>query len=266
MLPRQDAMVLEQDLQPLPALKQSRVISKVLSPAIRLWLRSQVDSIEGLQFQIEGSDRQILAGHVAKVAIAARSAVYQGFHLSQVCLSAEDIRINLGQVLKGKPLRLLAIVPVRGEVLLQESDLNHSLQVPLLANALTEVLMKLLRSSTAADLPTDLTEALEDPTAALQSPHVLIRPNQLLLCADLVSVNSQSVPLMVQTDLRSNGSGLLQLEHPELFCHPQAEQGLPLPHLHGFEIDLGSDVELQELRLEEQRITCRGRINVIPVD
>jgi predicted phage tail protein len=119
----------------------SRIISRILSPAVRLWLRSQVEQVEDLQFQIEGGDRQILSGHIPRVAIAARQVVYQGLHLSQMDLAGTGIRINLGQVLKGKPLKLLEIVPVEGEMQLQEADLNASLRAPILSGAVSELLV-----------------------------------------------------------------------------------------------------------------------------
>jgi hypothetical protein len=81
--------------------KKSTIISTVLSPALRLWLRSQVEQLEALQFNIIGGDRQILTGHIPGVSIAASGVVYQGLHLSKIQLEGTDIRVNLGQVIKG---------------------------------------------------------------------------------------------------------------------------------------------------------------------
>ncbi|PSB25836.1 DUF2993 domain-containing protein, partial [filamentous cyanobacterium Phorm 46] len=55
----------------------SRIASAVLSPAVQLWLRSQVQQVDELKVKIEGSDRQILSGTIPKVTAAARGAVYK---------------------------------------------------------------------------------------------------------------------------------------------------------------------------------------------
>ena len=62
------------------------LISRLLPPAIRLWLHSQLDQLEGLGFQLEGKDRQILSGHIPQVRLSAQQAVYRGLHVSQVAV------------------------------------------------------------------------------------------------------------------------------------------------------------------------------------
>lgn len=245
--------------------KQSRIISRVLSPAIRLWLRSQVESVESLQFEITGGDKQILRGHIPQVAIAAQRAVYQGLHLSQIQLVGTGIRVNLGQVMRGKSLRLLDVVPLNGELIMHEQDLNASLQAPLLATALTNFLQKLLFSGDTADL---LGSDLDDQEAALdlRNPRIWIESDQLRLSADLISDRGVATPFALRTGLTLHKGNALKLQHPQWLPHAQAKRGLPLTDLHEFIIDLGSDVELQEVSLHDQQIVCRGRINVIPVE
>ncbi|NJL44881.1 MAG: DUF2993 domain-containing protein [Leptolyngbyaceae cyanobacterium SM2_3_12] len=102
----------------------SRLISRLLPPAIRLWLQTQLDHIEGLNFQINGKDRQILSGYVPQVMISAQQAVYRGLHVSQVEVAATEIQVNLGQVVRGKSLRLLQPFPVQGRVSLGAQDLK----------------------------------------------------------------------------------------------------------------------------------------------
>ncbi|NEQ43643.1 MAG: DUF2993 domain-containing protein [Leptolyngbya sp. SIOISBB] len=108
----------------------SRIISRVLPPAIRLWLSTQLEYVENLQFQIQGRDREILSGHIPEIYLSAQKAVYQGIHLSQAAATARSIQVNLGQVMRRKPLRLLAPFPISGEVELTEADFNDSLQSP----------------------------------------------------------------------------------------------------------------------------------------
>ena len=108
-------------------LKSTDLISKVLSPALRLWLRSQVESVAELNFSIQGKDRQILTGYIPSISLNSSRAVYQGLHLGEVELLGENIRINIGQVLKGKPLQLLEPIQVTGQVRLDQADLEASL-------------------------------------------------------------------------------------------------------------------------------------------
>jgi len=245
----------------LPAAKQSQLISKVLSPAVRLWLRSQVERVEALQVKIEGGDRRILTGQIQRVGITAHKAIYQGLHLSHLQLVGENIRINLGQVLRGKPLNLLEPIPVTGSLVLEEADLNASLSAPLLANALAEFLATLLKSEIQAvlDAPLPGHQAIN-----LQNSQIIIAAGQLTLSASLVAVSGAVTPIVIRTGLQLKNGHTLQLDRPQWLTHLQAKRGLPLGDLDGFEVDLGSEVDLQELSLENSTLICRGRIMVTP--
>ena len=241
----------------------SQLISKILSPAIRLWLRSQVESIETLEFQIQGGDRQVLSGYIPSVAIAATQVVYQGFHLSEIALTAQEIRVNLGQVIKGKPLRLLAVVPVSGKATLQQADLNASLRSPDLAEAFNQAVLPLLRSGlTEAEL-----QRLPEASLSADPPEIQIEPDRLLLKTNLhpAQPSDSSIPFVLRTGIRVVQGSRLQFDRPErLLPDRLAEPGEPLPSLQGFEIDLGSEVELRSLMLAAGKIFCEGQINVIP--
>lgn len=244
----------------VPPLRKG-LISRVLPSAVGLWLRSQVEQIEELEFQIEGGDRQILSGHIPRVRIAAHHAVYQGLHLSEVQLVGEGIRVNLGQVLRGKPLRLLEVVPVRGHLRLSEADLNASLSAPLLAEAITDFLLKLLQSGDAADsfgLDQDM------PNLNLQNLQIRIGAQRLILVAQLISLSGTATPLAIRTGLSLENGSMLRLDSPEWLPHANAKRGLPLDDLHGYALDLGTDVNLEGLVLEPGQLVCRGCINVIP--
>ena len=226
--------------------KQSQIISKVLSPAVRLWLRSQVQQVSNLEVKILGSDRQILHGAIPEVCISARHAVYQGLHLSQIKLVGLGICINLGQVLRGQPLRLLEPVPVFCELLLQESDLNASLQAPMLATALTELLGTLLSARCSVN------EQINWQKIAIDS-------GQLTLVATLAAELAPT-PLVISTGLKLASCHELQMEQP----HIKTQQGLTLENLDSFKMDLGTEVAIEELTLSPGQLVCRGRINVIP--
>ena len=59
---------------------QIAMISKILSPALKLWLRTQVEQIENLEVKISSGNRQIVKGYIPSVFIASDCAVYQGLH------------------------------------------------------------------------------------------------------------------------------------------------------------------------------------------
>lgn len=205
-----------------------------------------MEKVSHLEVKISGGDRQILSGSIPHVAISASQAVYQGLHLSQLQLAAEGIRTNLGQVIKGQPLRLLEPVPVFGELILQESDLNASLQAPLLSNALTDLLKTLF----------------PDSLVARQSNwyRIAIATNQLIIHATVVDDNNRSIPVVIRTGIDLASCREIQLTQPQI----QTQTGLPWVEVESFKLDLGREVAIEELFLDAGQLICRGRINVVP--
>lgn len=248
------------DLEPLST-QGSRIVSKILSPAIRLWLRSQVESVGLLKFQVNGSDRQILGGCIPSVTVTAEQVVYQGLHLSHLHLAATQIRINFGQVLKGKPLRLMEIVPVAGEVALTQADLNASASTPLLRQALAEILKTILQR-VEADSPTSLV-TLTDQPIELHDPTILLQADRLTLICETDTTPNLSAQITLNTALQLIGPSQLQLTELELLYTP-AEQAASRLFIQPFQIDLGPDVNLHQLKLEPERLLCQGQINVNP--
>jgi hypothetical protein len=259
-------MSLEQDSQ-LPAAQRSRLISKVLAPAVRLWMRSQVESVDTLHVSIEGGDRQILSGYIPTVTIAARNVVYQGIAISQVFLKGTEIQVNLKDVLQGKPLKLVDIVPVQAEATLNQADFNASLQAPLLATAVKELVMQWLQLG-ADELPSEVHSLLQSQAIELEQSQVAFSSGQLRLWGTLVSKDSRdearSLPFAFSTGLRVIDRSKIQLDQPQWLSHPEAIQGQVLSTLQNFEIDLGTDVCLHRLSLEAGQLVCSGLINVIP--
>ncbi len=235
--------------------KHSRMISRVLSPAVKLWLRSQLDHVEALELEIEAGDRQLLSGSLSQVIASASKAIYKGLHFSQVRVAAQDIQTNLGQVLRGKPFRLLVSFPVSGTVTLSEADLNTSLHAPLLGNAVSDFLLGLLQGKMESVAGSTAN------TAELQNIQVNLQDGGLLFHAILVQ-DQQHHPLTVQTQLALEGGDRLRLD--QFNCQVgSGERSLSdLPT--SFTFDLGSEVCLEELSIDPEKIICRGRITVIP--
>ncbi|MBW4691194.1 MAG: DUF2993 domain-containing protein [Lyngbya sp. HA4199-MV5] len=240
---------------------QSRLISKVLSPAVRLWVRSQLEHVDDLQLSIEAGDRQILSGSIKQVSVSARNAVYRGLHLSQVSIVGEQICTNFTQVLRGKPFRLTQAFPIVGDVLLYEADVNASLQGPLLAQGVIEFLLTLLQADGEQD------DALTRQTPQeihLQDPQVALGDGQVTLAATLLSASGQPTAVVIRTGLRLSDGNKLHLDRPHWLPHAKARQGMPLRDLDGFAFDLGADVSLQTLSLEPGQLRCQGQIMVTP--
>ncbi|MCC5644976.1 DUF2993 domain-containing protein [Nostoc sp. CHAB 5824] len=223
-----------------------RIITQVLTTALKLWLRAQVSQISELEVEIKASDRQILSGRIPLVSIFATHAVYQGLLITKIQLTAENIQINIGSVLKGKPLRLLKTVPVVGNLIVDENDLNASLSSDLLSTALSDLLVKVLPTHFPKSQPINWQE-------------IILDNNQIILRGMRVT-NSETIPLEISLGLQLLSGHEFQLAHIKI----KPDQGDILEDNHEYNLDLGSDVDIQELTLIPDKLVCRGRINVNP--
>ena len=233
--------------------RETDIISRVLSPAIKLWLKSQVDKVEALEIKISGRDRQMLRGYVPSIFLASTRAIYQGIHLSAVEVNGENIRINLGQILRGQSLRLLEPIAVKGKVLLEEEDLNNSLTSPLLSSGLTDLLLTLLEES-----------GIEQPQSILKSYQIFwqtaaIDSQKFSLQGTIANGDGEVNSLILRSGLSSVNGQTLRLA-------PLHIQGLPAtfsPAIEELEVDLGSQVEIAELTLASGQLFCSGSIIII---
>lgn len=223
-----------------------RIITQVLTTALKLWLRAQVSQISELEVQIKASDRQLISGRIPAVSIFATHAVYQGLLITEIQLIAEKIQVNIGSILKGKPLRLLEKVPVVGDLTIDEKDLNASLSSDLLSTALSDLLVKVL----PADCP---------KTQPINWQEIILENNQIILRGIRVT-NSETTPLEICLGLELLSGHELQLTHIQI----KDDHKDLLENNHGYNFDLGSDVDIQELTLIPGKLVCRGRINVNP--
>jgi len=113
------------------------VVSSVLIPIIKLWLRSQVEHIDTLEIEIAGKSRQILSGDIPKANVIGAGARYQGLAVTNIDLCAEAIHLNITQILKGDALRLLDPIRVTIDVELSPEDLQSCLKSPIFIDAIT---------------------------------------------------------------------------------------------------------------------------------
>lgn len=233
---------------------KSKIISSVLSPAIKFWLRSQVEQVEGLQMKVMGSDGQILRGHIPEVFLEAQSAIYQGLYLSQVQVRGENIKINLGQILKGKALRLLEPIFINGQITLDQKDLQASLSSSLLGSGLKDLLKLLLEA-----------QKVTDPEAMLRNydiswQEVKFHEDNVSLKGILKDDQENLAPIHLRTGLSLIDQQILSLTP----LHVET----PLEHLNfsltDFQVDLGEEVEIQQLSLTSTQLCCHGKLTVKP--
>ncbi len=248
----------------------SRIIGRILPAAVRLWLRSQVEQVENLSLQIAGRDRDILTGYVPSIAISAQNAIYQGIHISQLQLSAKDIRINVGQVIRGKALRLLQIFPITGEVRLSAADLNASLSSALLTQGLKEFWQQLIQHPAFAQAVKDRYGPLPlHPDMRLQDAQLRIA-DQCLGLSFYPRSQGQTAeqPVVLGTDLAIVSGHLLQLTSPHwlenLASLGDLSQATPIDSLQGFQWDLGEDTQLTKLALQRDQLLCHAQVMVNP--
>lgn len=231
---------------------KTEIISKILTPALKLWLRSQLDEVEELEININSGDAQILRGKINQVFLKTTRAIYQGIHVRKVQVSTDKIAINLGGIIKGKPLRLLQPIFVEGELIATEKDLNLSLSSPLLSQGLKDLIILLLEENNVND------------GEKLLSDYEITWQN-LTLNKDKFSLNGtlkDSEGKLSQLVLRSG----LELENSQtLLLNPIYIEGIPDIEkiaVSKFTVDLGDEVELNLLNLFDQKIHCIGRAKV----
>ena len=233
--------------------KPSNLISKVLSPAVQFWLRSQVEQVETLQIYIQGSDRQILGGYIPGVMLNSCRAVYQGLHLQAVKLTGENIRINIGQVLKGKPLKLLEEIRVSGEVHLREEDLQQSLPSTLLGDGFKELLIALLDH-----------QGMTEPEQILAQYDInwqrtYFSQSCFTLQGTLIQ-NEMTFPLTIKANLSLTPPQILQLSDIEILGIPELNDS----SIKDLSIDLGSDVAIHAFQLDTEKLVCQGELLIRP--
>ena len=233
-----------------------QLVSKVLSQAVKLWLRSQVEQVDALEIEISGSNRSILTGHIPRVTLGASSAVYQGLHLSQVDLCASEIDINIGQVLKGRPLQLLKPFPIQGQVRLSYTDFNTSVQSSLLTNAIAEFLRSLIQSQPEKTR----TFSFPDIKSWTHFHATFSTENEINLTGEILSTGGETRPFCFRTRLQLAGPQELFFASPRLEL-PRQQQHWDLENIT---INLGTDVYIQRLNFAEEKLQIQGKIQVNP--
>ncbi|OBQ41120.1 MAG: hypothetical protein AN485_03340 [Anabaena sp. MDT14b] len=231
---------------PNPDNSRVRIITKVLTSAIKLWLRSQLNQVSHLEVQIEASDRQLLSGYIPGVSISASNAVYQGLRVTQIELEAEKIQLNVAAILKGQPLQLSAIVPVVGKLIITVQDLNNSLSSPLLLTAINDGLIPLLAEY-----------SLNYPFITWEK---ITLDNQVLILHGIPISETEGAFFNIHLGLELRNGQELQLTQVQV----KTDQEVLLERNSPYMINLGTDVDMEKISLLPEQLTCYGRININP--
>ncbi|MBO1046484.1 MAG: DUF2993 domain-containing protein [Dolichospermum sp. DEX182a] len=231
---------------PNPDNSRVRIITKVLTSAIKLWLRSQLNQVSHLEVHIEASDRQLLSGYIPGVSISASNAVYQGLRVTQIELEAEKIQLNVAAILKGQPLQLSAIVPVVGKLIITAQDLNNSLSSPLLLTAINDGLIPLLAEY-----------SLNYPFITWEK---ITLDNQVLILHGIPISETEGAFFNIHLGLELLNGQELQLTQVQV----KTDQEVLLERNSPYMINLGTDVDIEKISLLPEQLTCYGRININP--
>ena len=231
---------------PNPNNSRVRIITKVLTSAIKLWLRSQLNQVSHLEVQIEASDRQLLSCYIPGVSISASNAVYQGLRVTQIELEAEKIQLNVAAILKGQPLQLSAIVTVVGKMIITAQDLNNSLSSPLLLTAINDGLIPLLAEY-----------SLNYPFITWEK---ITLDNQVLILHGIPISETEGAFFNIHLGLELRNGQELQLTQVQV----KTDQEVLLERNSPYMINLGTDVDIEKISLLPEQLTCYGRININP--
>jgi len=223
------------------------LIGKLLSGAVKLYLRSQVERVEALQIEIEGKNKQILQGYIPQVFLSCDRAIYQGLHLSQIQLKGTDIAINLPEVIKKQPLKLIEPIFVEIQLRLDAEDLQASLKSDLLQSGLNDLWQQILAEQNFSDLA----------AAKVEWQHIAIADRQLNLTGSYQdSGTAHQLALSIKIELANDHT--LCLSPLNVTSESQSNSSLD----SRLEIDLGTDIDIAKLKIEFEQIVCAGNIKV----
>ena len=223
------------------------MISKLLSTAVKLYLRSQAERVEHLQVQVIGKNKQILTGYIPQVLLSCSRAVYQGLCLSQIELEGSDIGFNLPEVLKKKPLKLLEPVFVDLRLKLDAADLQTSLDSSLLQSGLCD-LWQIILTTQQANLLTN---------SPIEWNKIAIANRELNLVGAYQNTLGKSEKLCLSTKISLADKHTLCLSPLKITGESFLDR-----RENELKIDLGMDVAIEQLTIEAEQIVCSGKIRI----
>jgi hypothetical protein len=229
------------------------MIDKLLTKAILFWLRTQTETVEELELEISGGDRKLLSGNIPQVSLSCSRAIYEGIHLRHIDLTAKNIRINIGQILKGKPLRLLEPVPIAGNLVITSEDLQKSIASSLLNMAFGDFLEAIWEKG-------DRPVATCPNRYPIDWQEIQFLNDKFVLRGSIESNEGQIYPIVLRSGLELTDSHTLRLSPLQVEIAPPADN-LTIQDLS---VDLGESVSIEQLSLTEGCLTCTGGLQIMP--
>lgn len=226
-------------------------IAKLLSNAVRLWLKSQVSQTDNLNIKIKSQNREIIQGSIPEVFISATNTIYQGLHCSELEVVGNNIKVNLAQIIKRKPLQLLEPIAIDLRLLLQEIDLQNSLSSPLLSTGLTDLWHRFLVSNY---------EQLELNESKYEWDRLSLLGSGISFAGKYDRPNLPSTSIGITTNIQLNDAHSLLLSPLEIVTIPE----LVLNYRDRFILDLGTQVSITYFNLTPQYLLLKGKITVFP--
>ena len=220
------------------------MISKLLSTAVKFYLRSQVEHLEYLKVTIVGKNKQILTGYIPQVFLSCSHAIYQGLYLSQVELRGADIAFNLPEVFKKQPLKLLEPVFVDLELKLSAADLQASVNSSLLQSGINDLWQMILATRRVLTAPIDWN-------------NMAIANQELHLTGIYKDAAGDTHQLVVSTGISLADSHTLCLSPLKIARESSIDE-----IKNELKIDLGTDIAIEQLVIESERILCAGKIRI----
>lgn len=228
------------------------MINKLLSAAVKVYLRSQVTQAEDLQVQIIGKNSQILQGYIPQIFLGCNYAVYQGLYLHQVEVKGKNIGFNLPEVLKNKPLKLLEPIVAEVQLGLDADDLQASLASPLLKSGLADLWQIILAAQEIDPSSTELADI------TIKWHDIKLDVGQLNLKGTYQNADHKRVELNLSTGIGLANSHTLHLSPLKI----TSESIIVSDLVEQLEIDLGTDVLIEKLHVESEQILFSGKITI----
>ncbi len=229
----------------------SKIITKILTPALKLWLNSQVEKTEALDLLIEGSDYQILSGYIPGMLLDSHQLIYKGLSLEGIQLRAENIRVNIGQVLRGKSLKLLQDTKVSGKVAISNESLKASISSIMLQDSIKYLLKTLLEHKEF----TKLSEKMNSMNFQLKEIHIDYSKITIRV-ASLYAEVIESITIKLRPNIISPQK--LSLKEIEIRGLSQLDTYLDEEIL----LDLGPDFCINQLSLDYGRLSCQCELKI----
>lgn len=230
------------------------MINKLLSTAVKLYLRSQITQSQDLQVKILGKNRQILKGYIPQVLLTCNRAIYQGLCLQQVEVRGTNIGFNLPEVLNKKPLQLLEPIVVDIKFNLDTTDLQTSLASPLLQSGLNDLWEMILSAQPNPNLCAKL---INSP---IEWQEMAIADNELHLAGIYQDIEAQVNKIKLSTVISLSNHHNLNLFPIKIFSTFLGLSEFKQP----LQIDLGNDVQIEQLVIFSAKILCVGKITIKP--